>query len=239
MRTDCKCGLKYEQLSPIDIRLFPKLKLIFIFTKFDASDVIFITNSDDVYGFGTNKYGRLGFGNQTPVSKPTIIPELCGKGVKEIEFGLKTMLAITESLSLYICGYDRITGDYLKPNIVDLSGRLVTSVECSSLTTYLLTENKNVYYFGYISNLSNIFIDSPTHISFPNNNKIVSISCGYRHTLALTDNGKVYTWGGNQYGQLGVGDNADRTDPDLIKMPQNTFNSTNMLWLFTQSSAVN
>ena len=101
LRTDCKCRPKYEQLSAIDIHLFPTIKWIFIFAKFDASDVIFITNSDDVYGFGTNEYGRLGFGNETPVSEPTIIPELCGKGVKDIIFGQKFMIALTESLSLY------------------------------------------------------------------------------------------------------------------------------------------
>ena len=32
---------------------------------------------------------------------------------------------------------------------------------------------------------------------------IVQISAGKRHSAALTDDGKLFTWGSNEYGQLG------------------------------------
>lgn len=32
---------------------------------------------------------------------------------------------------------------------------------------------------------------------------IEKISCGYAHTLALSDDGVLYVWGGNGFGQLG------------------------------------
>ncbi len=32
---------------------------------------------------------------------------------------------------------------------------------------------------------------------------IVQISCGKRHSAALTSHGRLYTWGSNEYGQLG------------------------------------
>ncbi|GMK56346.1 hypothetical protein CspeluHIS016_0301860 [Cutaneotrichosporon spelunceum] len=35
---------------------------------------------------------------------------------------------------------------------------------------------------------------------------IVSIACGNNHALALDNQGRVYSWGNNQYGQLGLGD---------------------------------
>ena len=35
------------------------------------------------------------------------------------------------------------------------------------------------------------------------NKKIVAISCGETHTLALTDSGHLYSFGGNTCGQLG------------------------------------
>lgn len=34
--------------------------------------------------------------------------------------------------------------------------------------------------------------------------KVLSVACGRKHTLALTDHG-VYAWGSNSYGQLGLG----------------------------------
>lgn len=43
--------------------------------------------------------------------------------------------------------------------------------------------------------------------------KIVS---GYSHTLALSDFGKMYSWGGNSYGQLGSGDKSNSALPALI-----------------------
>ena len=39
---------------------------------------------------------------------------------------------------------------------------------------------------------------------------VVMISCGDTHTMAVTAVGHVWTCGGNEYGQLGVGDTANR-----------------------------
>ena len=37
--------------------------------------------------------------------------------------------------------------------------------------------------------------------------------CGYAHTLALSDEGTLYTWGANSYGQLGTGNKANQVSP--------------------------
>jgi alpha-tubulin suppressor-like RCC1 family protein len=43
----------------------------------------------------------------------------------------------------------------------------------------------------------------PTRVEALSNKKIVAISCGETHTLALTDNGHLYSFGSNICGQLG------------------------------------
>lgn len=43
--------------------------------------------------------------------------------------------------------------------------------------------------------------------------KVDSVSCGWQHTLALTPNGFVFGWGLNVFGQLGLGDFVDRSEP--------------------------
>jgi alpha-tubulin suppressor-like RCC1 family protein len=48
-------------------------------------------------------------------------------------------------------------------------------------------------------------------------NKIVQISAGSQHCLALTESGSVYSWGQNHSGQLAQGDVADRLEPEIIK----------------------
>jgi alpha-tubulin suppressor-like RCC1 family protein len=40
--------------------------------------------------------------------------------------------------------------------------------------------------------------------------RVVMVSCGYLHTMAVTAAGHAWTSGGNDGGQLGVGDTADR-----------------------------
>lgn len=44
----------------------------------------------------------------------------------------------------------------------------------------------------------------------------LQVACGYAHTLALTDEGQVYAWGANSYGQLGTGNKSNQALPTLI-----------------------
>ncbi|CAG2100146.1 unnamed protein product [Medioppia subpectinata] len=46
-------------------------------------------------------------------------------------------------------------------------------------------------------------------ISYFNNIKIIKLSCGTDHTLALSSDGRVYAWGWNKFGQIGCGDNNE------------------------------
>ena len=45
------------------------------------------------------------------------------------------------------------------------------------------------------------------------NQRVVQVACGQLHTLALTEEGDVYSWGNNNYGQLGTGGDSAETDP--------------------------
>jgi alpha-tubulin suppressor-like RCC1 family protein len=43
------------------------------------------------------------------------------------------------------------------------------------------------------------------------------IACGTNHTLAVDDNGKVWSWGKGENGKLGHGDDADRHKPEMLQ----------------------
>jgi len=59
----------------------------------------------------------------------------------------------------------------------------------------------------------------PRKIPFPTDfvGKVVDIQYGKHHILALTNYGKVYAWGENPDGQLGLNDTQTRYEPNLVE----------------------
>jgi alpha-tubulin suppressor-like RCC1 family protein len=49
-----------------------------------------------------------------------------------------------------------------------------------------------------------------------NNERVVMISCGFCHSMALTECGHVYSWGRNECGQLGIGNTANSNEPKFV-----------------------
>lgn len=68
-----------------------------------------------------------------------------------------------------------------------------------------------------------------THTNFQNvidlekDSKCISVDCGKDHTLALFDNGDIYSWGDNSsYGKLGINTDTKRLSPfKVIGLPKN------------------
>lgn len=50
---------------------------------------------------------------------------------------------------------------------------------------------------------------------------VISISAGQYHSLAISSNGKLWTWGWGVYGQLGHGAIDDCEKPKLLKTLEN------------------
>ncbi|KAL9642033.1 hypothetical protein ABK040_004085 [Willaertia magna] len=69
----------------------------------------------------------------------------------------------------------------------------------------LLSKKGNVYLFG-ASEKYNIYLNENNTIKkeLLNGERIVEVACGYAHILLLTESGKIFGFGDNYYGQLGV-----------------------------------
>lgn len=59
-------------------------------------------------------------------------------------------------------------------------------------------------------------IRHPKQIEGLSGKKIVDIAVGSMHTLAVTDEGEVFSWGRNDQGQLADGAVASKADPSLM-----------------------
>lgn len=58
--------------------------------------------------------------------------------------------------------------------------------------------------------------DTPILVKALADKKIVSISCGQQHSIALDDQGFCYVWGFGGYGRLGLGNANDQYTPTLV-----------------------
>jgi alpha-tubulin suppressor-like RCC1 family protein len=85
----------------------------------------------------------------------------------------------------------------------------------------LLTNCGEVYAWGrnswgQIGNGCNDYQLIPIKVKGFNNERVVMISCGAYHSMALTECGHVYSWGYNGWGQLGNGNNVNSYEPKFV-----------------------
>lgn len=58
----------------------------------------------------------------------------------------------------------------------------------------------------------------PQKVQLPTLNPVIQIACGLHHTVVLTQAGDVFTFGSNQFGQLGTGDILAYVGPVQVKL---------------------
>ncbi|XP_039296337.1 uncharacterized protein LOC111057898 [Nilaparvata lugens] len=110
------------------------------------------------------------------------------------------------------------------PSVVGLFPQLslsVIGVACGRFHTLALTEN-GVYSWGS-SKYGQLGVGKVMQSSQPRlvetlaNRRVVTVECGQYHSMALTDDGKLYTWGWGVHGQLGHGSVEDCHYPTLVQ----------------------
>ena len=56
--------------------------------------------------------------------------------------------------------------------------------------------------------------------------RAVDVACGSRHTVVLTKNNQLWSFGWNKYGQLGLGHNHSRDTPEKMCIPKSVTGKT-------------
>jgi alpha-tubulin suppressor-like RCC1 family protein len=98
-----------------------------------------------------------------------------------------------------------------KPSILKpLRDKRVVQVACGEHHSLVLTEKGYLYAWGRgfegQLGLGEVEISStPSFVKFFHKSSVQSIAAGSVHSMAITDNGKLYTWGEGTSGQLGIG----------------------------------
>ncbi len=180
-----------------------------------------------LYGWGYNKYGQLGNGQTDAQYTPMAIQT--SYRWKKISIGTSHALAIRYDGTLWGWGYNGL--GQLGNNMTGMSYASVPvqenhhfndwiDVSAGNSFSVALRNDNTLWTWG--SNLDGRLGLGQDYATL-NYKKIptqvgtahwIKIGAGERHAAAIRkDSFKLYMWGDNQFGQLGVGDNADRNTP--------------------------
>jgi alpha-tubulin suppressor-like RCC1 family protein len=194
--------------SIIESSLVPELcgKRIIDFSSGTAY-VMALTIDGKIYCWGNNSSGQLGNGLQDDPFD------------YDLNFQVSNILGQTLSQNIQK-KFKPVLNEYLVHE-------LIVQISCGHLRALALTRNGDVYAWGY-NEFGVIGIGSdikfqliPIKLSGFSGKKVILISSGFEHSLALTLEGHVFSWGRNESGQLGISKSVDFINaPKLIKLPK-------------------
>ena len=188
-----------------------------------------LSSEGEVFSWGYNSYGQLGNSTTDSSTTPISISSYFSLNTEEKVVNLATfgyhVVALTSQNRLFLWGYNssgQLGNDsfdnQLSPtnmsNFELLENEEITSITVGELHTAFLTSNGRVFiwgenYHGQIGDNSTIIRLSPVDISsyfdLESNEFVSYLELGRTHSMAITNYGRIFSWGNNQYGQLGLG----------------------------------
>jgi alpha-tubulin suppressor-like RCC1 family protein len=174
-----------------------------------------LTSSGTVIAWGADQEGEAGNGSDTDYSlyDPVVAQLPSGVHATAIAAGYDTSFAITSDNRLYAWGGnddgqlgDGTTHQRTTPVTVDLTeGNSILSVAPGQRFTAALTTDGTVLAWGnnYYAQLGTGSHDEETHpipaaVPLADDVRVVQLDAGNSHVIALTDDGRVFSWGSRQ-----------------------------------------
>ncbi|XP_022832518.1 protein RCC2 homolog isoform X1 [Spodoptera litura] len=135
---------------------FTDRKYRFIASSCSAGHSVLVDEHGEVYTFGRNTCGQLGFGDTVTRNVPEPVPALRGKNIIHAAVGRHHTLFVTDTGTVYACGDNKCgqcgigntTPQVLKPTRVRYSGAPVVKVGCGAEFSMILDCNGALHSFG-------------------------------------------------------------------------------------------
>ncbi|XP_042200055.1 probable E3 ubiquitin-protein ligase HERC1 [Callorhinchus milii] len=178
-----------------------------------------VTEDGELYTWGEGDFGRLGHGDSNSRNIPTLVKDISNVG--EVSCGSSHTIALSkDGRTVWSFGGGDNgklghgdTNRVYKPKIVEaLQGMFIRKVCAGSQSSLALTSTGQVYAWGCGACLgcgsSEATALRPKLIEELATTRIVDISIGDSHCLALSHDNEVYAWGNNSMGQCGQGNST-------------------------------
>lgn len=188
------------------------------------SHFVLLSEDGDVYTWGSGSSGALGHGVLNDrIAVPTRLDLPGAAPVVEIASGQRHTLARTADGEIYAWGYNHagaLGDDTATDSAVPVRVQLPDGVRVAAMTagfvhSVAITDDGELYAWGLntwgeLGNGSSASSRVPRAAWMPPGVRFVQVAAGHHHTSALTADGDVYSWGWNQYRQLGHGITSTR-----------------------------
>jgi alpha-tubulin suppressor-like RCC1 family protein len=194
-----------------------------------------LASTGQVLAWGDDAYGELGDGKTTTRSDVPVRVRLpAGTRVTAIAAGCSQSLALTSTGQVLTWGDDaygelgdgKTTQSDVPVEVKLPAGTKVTAISGGGHHGLVLTSTGRVLVWGdnatgQLGDGSTTPSDVPVEVKLPAGTKVIAISGGAHHSLALTSTGQVLAWGENG-GQLGDGNTVQSDVPVAVKVPAGT-----------------
>ncbi|KAG8311110.1 putative E3 ubiquitin-protein ligase herc4 [Homalodisca vitripennis] len=186
----------------------------------------------EMFCWGNTANGELGLGGieDHHILVPRELPFKNVDQVKYVACGKYHTVLVTSTGSVFSCGsndYGQLGHEKQQKRLEKVDGLdayNVRNVACGEYHSLAINEWGQVFSWGAARYGQLGHGDCETDLRRPKiirslaTNFVVQISCGYKHCLALTNNGQLFSWGCNESGQLGLGHKCESvSQPTLIK----------------------
>mmetsp|Transcript_128960 Transcript_128960/g.248468 ORF Transcript_128960/g.248468 Transcript_128960/m.248468 type:complete len:682 (-) Transcript_128960:68-2113(-) len=190
-----------------------------------------VSESGEVYTWGSGKDGQLGHGDIKDVYSPKAVRSLQSKLIRHVSLAEHHAAAVSESGVLYTWGKGQNgrlghggSDTELLPKAVEaLAGQHVIQVSCGDFHTACVTLNPtHVYSWGLglsgrLGHGDETDCHMPMAIEAFSGLHIACIACGGHHSATISEPaGQLWTWGGGAFGKLGHSNRLAQTTPKLV-----------------------